>query len=196
VKSIKLINERGYVLVAGLENAPDCSNVKSFDIKSNGEKDITITLFQDETGTKAGEMVKKGYFQLGKIFEMDTLCVSFPSKDQIHVRIATKKEIDESNKQNNEKKTSAKKSSVGKAEKKTSSIEKMLAEGVIKQGEKVGMYEFTQPTDVNENDKITCLRKSGTFTVKKIDHEKGIISAEDSNKQHHYFGLREVAIAK
>lgn len=200
MKNIKLINDRGYVLVAGLEGVPEIAKFVSFEIipKADNEKDITIKLLADDKGTKIGEMVKKGYFQLGEIFEggKDSICVSFKDDNKINMRVATKEEVDENSKATMVKKAE-KKTSKGKSSDKTSAIDKLLAEGIIKQdGDKAGRFVYVKPHEVTENDKITCLRKSGTFTVKSVDKAKGVVSAEDNNKQHHYFSTKEVALTK
>jgi hypothetical protein len=195
---IKPINDRGYVLVAGSEGCPDMSSVKSFNIVQKAEKDIAIELLNNETGsTKAGTMTQKGYFQLGKVFEAgkDVLCVDF-NKTGICLRVATREEVDSNSKVEIERKNAARKAPTSKASQK-SNIEAMLASGTIKAVDgKPGAYEYVKAASINENDKVTCLRKSGVFTVKSIDKKAGVVSAEDTNKQHHYFGLKEVAVAK
>jgi len=196
LKNIKPINDRGYVLVAGLENVPAIAKFKSFEVITNSEKNITINLLDDETGNKVGAMTQKGYFQLGEVFTAgrDVLNIEFPSVNQIAFRVATSEEIDVSNKSATEKKAAKKVG--GKKAEKTSTIDALLADGTIKQVEgKAGRFEYSNPVEVTENDKVTCLRKSGLFTVKSIDKTKGVITAIDNNSQNHYFGIKEVAVA-
>jgi hypothetical protein len=208
-KIVSMVNDRGYLFVGKHEGCPDLSKVKTYDLTSHEEKDqknTTFTFHGDDTGKiEAGNMVRNGYLQVGKIFkERDEKIVTilFRTDGKILVAVASKEEIAASKaaeEANDARKAESKKA--GKKQGPGRPAEEDLIAKLVKEGKvapvegKEGRFEYIIAPEVKAGDNITALRKSGTFIVKSVNNEKGHIDTVDASGAHHFFGIKEVAIA-
>jgi hypothetical protein len=200
MEKLLTINDRGYVYLAKVEGTPDFSKAQSFDVVYEEDKNLPqyakiIVSENDDLTFSAGNMNKKGYFNVGTEVGKESIVVlTAPEANTVQLTVAKPEDIDRINK------AEAKAREAKKAAKKTGKrglkavLEQLVADGTVVKLENDRLtYAYKDVHTVEKGQDITCLRKAGTFKVTGITDK--IVEATDASGAGHFFDKREVAPA-
>lgn len=203
MEKLLTINDRGYVYLQKIEGTPDFSKVQSFDVVYEGDEKLPqyakiVVSEKDDLTFKAGNMNRKGYFNVGTEVGKEAIVVlTVPEANTVLLTVATSEDIDRINKAEAEAKEAKKAAaSAGKGKKGLKAVlEQLVKDGkVVKLENERITYAYKETQKVEGGQDITCLRKPGVFKVTNIT--KKIVEATDASGAGYFFDKREVAPAK